>query len=347
MTMPDIDGWNAQHLDQHSAYWLDLAQRRNQVFEQVKNDSGNLGGAGQWRDAMNAAVARHDATATAGADELNAAAKTAQRYAGKLSDQRQTILGTVQQAKQQGFEVSPTWQVTDVKSTTDAERLVRQPAAQAIAAQLEQQVAAFMATETASGADLSTHAGKLAGVTPDGKVQCFGPDEQHTYCTEQHPDGSITTFPGIPAMGGDWPDAAKVTPPGRGVQMMDNRSDSQTGVAPHIPRTIHATPFPGDLLKRDQETPVTTPPGPAGPGQAWHVKRTPYGDSFEPTDALKPCTTGHEAEDLAKVATNLGGAAGGTLLGPWGVVTVTGGSSLGAKAALDDLYKCEPPGGVH
>ena len=47
---------------------------------------------------------------------------------------------------------------------------MRQPVAQAIAANLAQQVTTFTGLETASGVDLATHAGKLA---PDGHVECW------------------------------------------------------------------------------------------------------------------------------------------------------------------------------
>ena len=135
------------------------------MFDKINADVSHLEGFGKWRDGMSDAVARHNMTASSEADELNSAAKTAQNYSEQLNGQRRTILNTVQQARQQGFDVSATWQVTDVQSKTDTEKMIRQAAGQAIAAALAQQVALFEATEAAAGVDVTTHAGKLAGVS--------------------------------------------------------------------------------------------------------------------------------------------------------------------------------------
>ena len=131
-TLPDIEKWNPQHFDDHSAHWRDLAQRRTSVLEQIVGDAAHLDGTGQWRDGgdgMAAAVTRHDQTATSEADELNAAAKTATNYSDQLTRQQQNILKTVQQAQQQKFDVSPTWQVTDTIRDPMVQELVRQSCA--------------------------------------------------------------------------------------------------------------------------------------------------------------------------------------------------------------------------
>ena len=46
----DIEKWNPQHFDDHSAHWRDLAQRRTSVLEQIVGDAAHLDGTGQWRD---------------------------------------------------------------------------------------------------------------------------------------------------------------------------------------------------------------------------------------------------------------------------------------------------------
>jgi hypothetical protein len=110
-------------------------------------------------------------------------------------------------------------------------------------------------------------------------------------------------------------------------------------IEPH--HTIHATPYPGDLMSRYREEPLPQPPGDAGPGRAWHTHRTPYGDQFEPQRALEQCDTSREAEDVTKATLGIAGiATGNPVLG-------TLGATLGVEGSLKDLFKCEPPGGVH
>lgn len=118
------------------------------------------------------------------------------------------------------------------------------------------------------------------------------------------------------------------------IQMVDNDTS-------HDPHVIHATPFPGDLMDRARENPLPESPGKAAPGRAWHVSRSPYGDDFEPQKALEQCSGDRETEDIIKGGLGIAGIASGNAI--LGVI----GSTMGIEGPMKDLFKCEPPEGVH
>jgi hypothetical protein len=105
-------------------------------------------------------------------------------------------------------------------------------------------------------------------------------------------------------------------------------------------RTIHATPYPGDLMGRDRENPLPAEPG-KSPTGAWQDKRSPYGDNFAPHGRLEQCGPDREGEDVARVGLGVAGIASGNA--PLGIL----GATLGVEGGLKDLLKCEPPDGVH
>jgi hypothetical protein len=106
----------------------------------------------------------------------------------------------------------------------------------------------------------------------------------------------------------------------------------------HTPRTIHATPYPGDLMDRDRENPLPTPPGKGG---AWRDMWSPYGDNMSPHDRLEHCGPDREGEDLTRATLGIAGISSGNAV--LGIV----GSTMGVEGGLKDLFRCEPPGGVH
>jgi hypothetical protein len=180
---------------------------------------------------------------------------------------------------------------------------------------------------------------------PNGIVKCWENDYNGFTCVERLPDGSIYTWPNAPVdIGGVWPDAARAgeghaTPMGNIIHVTPDDRLSGYRQTPH--NTIHTTPYPGDLMDRDRENPLPTPPGHPSPGGAWRDVRTPYGDNFSEHGRLEHCTPDRQVEDVARASLGLAGIASGNAI--LGIV----GSTLGVESGLKDLMKCEPPGGIH
>jgi hypothetical protein len=103
-------------------------------------------------------------------------------------------------------------------------------------------------------------------------------------------------------------------------------------------KTIHVTPYPGDLMTHDRENPPPSVPGKAG---AWRDMWTPYGDNLSPHDRLEHCGPDREGEDLTRVSLGVAGVSSGNAI--LGII----GSTMGIEGGLKDVFKCEPPGGVH
>jgi len=112
----------------------------------------------------------------------------------------------------------------------------------------------------------------------------------------------------------------------------------QAETAAGLHRTIHATPYPGDLMSHDRENPLPSVPGKAG---AWRDMWSPYGDNLSPHDRLEHCGPDRESEDVTRVGLGVAGISSGNAA--LGIL----GSTMGVEGGLKDLFKCEPPGGVH
>jgi hypothetical protein len=220
----------------------------------VHSEATNLDWEGDTREAT---VARTGAALQAAqnhAEKLRAAAQSARDEASNLTSLAGDLGHAADKAGEDGYNVSDMYAVTD-KQPPSADPTVA-AARQMITGQHESNIisalAKFVVHDTKVGTDLASRG---AQIQPNGPVQCFGP-EQHTYCVEQLPDGSLATFPGIPAMGGQWPDAASTNHPGH-VSMMDN----------HLPPPVP----PGSPVNNG---PVQTPWPPAGgvPGSVANPK---------------------------------------------------------------------------
>jgi hypothetical protein len=269
-TLDDVMQYDPQHLMSAAQFWDETAQLWEDTLGEFHASAMGLDFHGRTAESVRDSAARQHQGASVDADKLRQAASIASEAADGLRQARQRVLDVAKHATDNGFTVSPTYQVTDNSSGHDAGSVARQTAAQQMSADMVRYAGELWAHD----ADTATRMAQAVDFTPD-----------------EH-------------------------------------------------RTIHATPYPGDLMSRDRENPLPTPPG-KSPTGAWQDKRSPYGDNFAPHDRLERCGPDREAEDLARVGLGVAGIASGSP--PLGVL----GATLGVEGGLKDLLKCEPPGGLH
>jgi hypothetical protein len=165
-TLSQVRSYNVDHLHDHAAYWTDLANKHSDTFSTVKSDADGSGWTGAGGTAMKASVATLHSAVGSETALLNAAAQSARGDASILDGQQRAIMNTVNSAEQQGFSISDEWVITDTQFSPGSPGwIARQPAANAIAAQLVQQVGAFTLQEYQTGSTLAQHSIQLVDNT--------------------------------------------------------------------------------------------------------------------------------------------------------------------------------------
>ncbi len=137
-------------------------------------------------------------------------------------------------------------------------------------------------------------------ISPEGEVHCHGNDFGNRWtCTEVLPDGTIHSFPGIPAMEGQWPDAAYHPPqdPSIYTPHVQPPSYSDNHPPPLDPNLApHPANYPGGPIVTDgYTTPDPTPspvptntndPQPTPPQPTSHP--WPWDHGFPPVVSNEP-----------------------------------------------------------
>jgi hypothetical protein len=197
-TLPQVQAWTPDDITAHAAHWSDLADKRREVSGAVVGDAADLPWAGSGDDGMRTAAGDHHSKATGQADLLQQAAKAAQNAASIGTGQQKAIMNQVQQAAQQDFAITPTWEAVDTKySPGTIEWAARQPGAAQISASLTAAVAQFTEHDVDTGMTLARHAVTLGGGDVTGHVAMAG----HGFKTDgagmpvppviPRPDGSL------------------------------------------------------------------------------------------------------------------------------------------------------------
>lgn len=215
-TLSQILAYDPQHLVSAAQHWDETAQLWTDTLGEFHASAQGLDFHGRTAEAVRDSAARQHQGAMVDADKLRQAASIASNAADELRQGRQRVLNVVEHARNNNFTVSDTYQVTDNSGSHNQDSLARQVAAQQMSADMMRYAGELYAHD----ADTAGRMVQAVDFT-EGQVQCFGPDEQHTYCAERQPDGSLITFPGIPAQAGNWPDAAH-TGANPGATMLDN-----------------------------------------------------------------------------------------------------------------------------
>jgi hypothetical protein len=174
-TLPQVAAWTTSDLTAHAAHWRDLAAKRRDVSGAVKNDADGLPWTGGGDTHMRTAVGAHHTTATGQAELLEKAAQDASDAASVGQGQQKAIMNMVEQAKGQGFGITPTWEAIDTQYAPGTiEWASRQPAAVSYSTMLSAAAAQFTEHDTTTGMKMASYAVTLGGNDVTGHVTMAG-----------------------------------------------------------------------------------------------------------------------------------------------------------------------------
>lgn len=160
-TLSQLQVWDTDHLTNAATYWAQTADRWEDIFIQVRNQSQTMGWEGQGGDALRGRTNGDLTVVSAKADQLRNAAKIARSGASDVSAAQRRVLYGVEDAQNAGFTVTEDLSVIDTHtSSSPAERAARQVQAEAFAADIRQRAAQLEGTE-------ATVSGQLSAATTD------------------------------------------------------------------------------------------------------------------------------------------------------------------------------------
>jgi hypothetical protein len=169
-TLPQIYAWDVDHLSEAADHWDSTANRWDDVYGQVWQQSLGMDWEGQARDALVERTTSDKAMVTRKSDRLRKAAQIAREGAGDISAVHRSALYKVADAHQAGFVVGEDLSVTDTQTSSNAAELAaRQAQAQAFAADIRSRAARLVATDSEVGTKLTATAGDVGRLTFDEK----------------------------------------------------------------------------------------------------------------------------------------------------------------------------------
>src|SRR5271156_4297359 len=178
-TLSQIRAWDVDHLIEAAGYWDSTANRWDDVYGQVWQQSLGMDWQGQARDALVDRTTADKAMVTRKSDQLREASLTARKGAGDISGVQRSVLYKVDDAHQAGFVVGEDLSLTDTqRSRSAAELAARQAQAQALAPDIRRRAAHLLAVDSEVGAKLTATAGDVGSlnfnekpIAHDGKIQ--------------------------------------------------------------------------------------------------------------------------------------------------------------------------------
>ena len=185
-TLSQLQAWDTDHLINAATYWTNTANRWEDSFTQVRNQSNTMGWEGQGGEALRTRTGGDLATVSTRADQLRNAAQVARTGASNISAAQRRALYAVEDAENEGFQVGEDLSVNDTRtSRTVAEHAARQAQAQAFAGDINQRAAQLLAVETDTSGQLTAAAGNVGSMTfpgvpggAGGQVSVGSPDDQ-------------------------------------------------------------------------------------------------------------------------------------------------------------------------
>lgn len=169
-TLSQIRAWDVDHLIEAAGYWDSTANRWDDVYGQVWQQSLGMDWQGQARDALVDRTTADKAMVTRKSDQLREASLTARKGAGDISGVQRSVLYKVDDAHQAGFVVGDDLSVTDSETSSNAAELAqRQAQAQAFSADIRSRAAQLIATDSEVGTKLTATAGDVGSLIFDEK----------------------------------------------------------------------------------------------------------------------------------------------------------------------------------
>lgn len=169
-TLSQIQAWDTEHLIDAAEHWDATANRWDDVYGQVWQQSLSMDWQGQARDALVDRTTTDKTTVTGHSDQLREASQTARKGASDISAVQRSVLYKVDDAHQAGFVVGEDLSVTDTRTSSNAAELgARQAQAQAYSADIRSRAGQLVATDTEVGTNLTGTAGDVGSLTFDEK----------------------------------------------------------------------------------------------------------------------------------------------------------------------------------
>jgi hypothetical protein len=169
-TLSQIQTWDTELLIDAADHWTATADRWDDVYGQVWQQSLGMDWEGQTRDALVERTTTDKTTVMGHSDQLREAAQTARKGAGDISAVQRSVLYKVDDAHQAGFLVGEDLSVMDTQPSSNAAELAaRQAQAQALSADIRSRAGQLVAADTEVGTNLTGTAGDLGSLTFDEK----------------------------------------------------------------------------------------------------------------------------------------------------------------------------------
>ncbi|MBZ4618819.1 hypothetical protein [Mycobacterium avium] len=260
-TLSQILAWSTEHLIEAAGYWTQTADRWEDGFLTMRNQAQSIAWRGAGGDALRERTQADLSVVRAKGDLLRQAAGIARNGASDISAAQRRVFYGVEDAQNAGFTVGEDLSVTDMRSTSPAERAARQAQAEAFAADIRLRAEQL---ESADGKVASQLTAATAGLGGDG----FAPASSHN-----------SRQPSAQKDGGRNRRSTSGVPNSQrgGVHLVDFKQDGGADPSPMPQPTpsqgqpqIGPFPVPPQVAAAAPKTPppppdVAAPPAPAGP----------------------------------------------------------------------------------
>jgi hypothetical protein len=173
-TLSQIRAWDIDHLIEAAEHWGSTADRWDNVYGQVWQQSLGMDWRGQAREALIDRTTTDTTMVTQKSDQLREAALAARKGAGDISAAQRSVLNKIDDAHEAGFVVGEDLSVTDTQTSRNAAALAaRQVQAQALSADLRSRAAQLLAADGQVGTKLTAAAGDVGSLTFNEKAVIY------------------------------------------------------------------------------------------------------------------------------------------------------------------------------
>lgn len=164
-TLSELQTWDTDHLINAADFWTATANRWEDTFTLVRNQSQIMGWDGVGGDALRTRTGGDLTTVVGKADQLRSAARIARTGASNISAAQRQAIYAVEDAENAGFRVNEDLSVVDTRSSRNAaEQAARQAQAQAFAADINQRAAQLLGVETNTSGQLTKAAADVGAM---------------------------------------------------------------------------------------------------------------------------------------------------------------------------------------
>ncbi|OMC17181.1 hypothetical protein [Mycobacterium sp. SP-6446] len=163
-TLSQIQAWSTEPLIDAAGYWTQTADRWEDAFVTMRNQSHSMSWQGAGGDALRERTGADLSVVSGKADQLRQAAGIARNGASDISAAQRRVLYGIEDAQNAGFTVGEDLSVTDTRSTTARERAARQAQAEAFATDIRLRAEQLEGADAKVASELTAAAGGVGSV---------------------------------------------------------------------------------------------------------------------------------------------------------------------------------------